>query len=75
MTRAMDDQVSNTLVELQNCLHKAAWRMVVNNVLSEQCVLRDIAGFMLRFVWVVFQCFITSSLFIKFPGIAMPQRD
>lgn len=35
MARAMHDQVENTLVKMQNCLHKAAWRIVVNEVLSE----------------------------------------
>lgn len=35
MTRAMHDQVGNILIEVQNCLHKTAWRMVINGVLSE----------------------------------------
>lgn len=34
MSRAVPDQVKNTLVEVQN-FHKAAWRMVVNEVLAE----------------------------------------
>lgn len=35
ITRAMHDQIGNILVEVQNSLHKAAWRIVVNEVLSE----------------------------------------